>query len=233
MNQKFTKLQKNLEINFKNQEILELAFRHPSYLNENFSYSTNTNQRLEFLGDAILSLILADYLYFNFPDYSEGLLTDMRSELVKDQTLAKIAIKMELGSSLLLGKGEMKSGGHVKESNLADVFEALLGAIYIDQGFDIVKSVVHKIFSDRISSISIDNLKDSKSRIQEYYLNNQSVIPIYEFVKKDGTDHDPIFTMSLTINNEIICYGEGRSKKQAEQKAATIALQLIEEAQSH
>ena len=227
MNENYIKLQKKLRIDFNNLEIYQLAFKHPSYLNENFSYPTNTNQRLEFLGDAILGLILSDYLYTKFPEYNEGFLTDIRSELVKDQTLSIIGKEIDLGHYLILGKGENKSGGREKESNIADAFEALLGAIFIDKGFDIVKSVIHNIFADRIDLISPKELKDPKTRIQEYYLNNQSVIPIYKLVKKDGNEHNPIFTMSLIINNKVISYGEGSSKKQAEQNAAKAALDIL------
>ena len=228
MNENYIKLQKKLRIDFNNLEIYQLAFKHPSYLNENFSYPTNTNQRLEFLGDAILGLILSDYLYKKFPEYNEGFLTDIRSELVKDQTLSIIGKEIDLGHYLILGKGENKSGGREKESNIADAFEALLGAIFIDKGFDIVKSVIHNIFADRIDLISPKELKDPKTRIQEYYLNNQSVIPIYKLVKKDGNEHNPIFTMSLIINNKVISYGEGSSKKQAEQNAAKAALDILQ-----
>ena len=228
MNENYIKLQKKLRIDFNNLEIYQLAFKHPSYLNENFSFATNTNQRLEFLGDAILGLILSDYLYKKFPEYNEGFLTDIRSELVKDQTLSIIGKEIDLGHYLILGKGENKSGGREKESNIADAFEALLGAIFIDKGFDIVKSVIHNIFADRIDLISPKELKDPKTRIQEYYLNNQSVIPIYKLVKKDGNEHNPIFTMSLIINNKVISYGEGSSKKQAEQNAAKAALDILQ-----
>ena len=227
MDENYIKLQKKLRIDFNNLEIYQLAFKHPSYLNENFSFATNTNQRLEFLGDAILGLILSDYLYTKFPEYNEGFLTDIRSELVKDQTLSIIGKEIDLGHYLILGKGENKSGGREKESNIADAFEALLGAIFIDKGFDIVKSVIHNIFADRIDLISPKELKDPKTRIQEYYLNNQSVIPIYKLVKKDGNEHNPIFTMSLIINNKVISYGEGSSKKQAEQNAAKAALDIL------
>ena len=227
MDENYIKLQKKLRIDFNNLEIYQLAFKHPSYLNENFSFATNSNQRLEFLGDAILGLILSDYLYIKFPEYNEGFLTDIRSELVKDQTLSIIGKEIDLGHYLILGKGENKSGGREKESNIADAFEALLGAIFIDKGFDIVKSVIHNIFGDRIDLISPKELKDPKTRIQEYYLNNQSVIPIYKLVKKDGNEHNPIFTMSLIINNKVISYGEGSSKKQAEQNAAKAALDIL------
>ena len=128
---------------------------------------------------------------------------------------------------MILGKGENKSGGREKESNIADAFEALLGAIFIDKGFNIVKTVLHNIFSPRIDLINPDELKDPKTRIQEYYLNNQSIIPTYKLVKKSGNEHNPIFTMSLIINNEIISNGEGSSKKQAEQNAAKTALEFL------
>ena len=122
MDQNFIKLQKKLGIDFKNLEIYQLAFKHPSYLNENFSFTTNTNQRLEFLGDSILGLVLAEFLYTKYPEYTEGLLTDIRSELVKDQTLSIIGKEFNLGDYLILGKGENKSGGREKESNIADAF---------------------------------------------------------------------------------------------------------------
>ena len=224
----FIKLQKSLGIDFKNLELYELAFRHPSYLNENFSFTTNTNQRLEFLGDAILGLILADYLYAKFPDYTEGLLTDLRSELVRDQTLSIIGKQFGLGDYLILGKGENKSGGREKESNIADAFESLLGAIFLDHGFTTVQKVIQTIFNDRIDSIKVEKLKDPKTLIQEHYLSYESVIPIYELVKKEGNEHNPVFTMSLLINNKIISYGKGGSKKQAEQDAARSALKYLE-----
>ena len=122
MDENYIKLQKKLRIDFNNLEIYQLAFKHPSYLNENFSFATNTNQRLEFLGDAILGLILSDYLYIKFPECNEGFLTDIRSELVKDQTLSIIGKEIDLGHYLILGKGENKSGGREKESNIADAF---------------------------------------------------------------------------------------------------------------
>ena len=228
MDQNFIKLQKALRIDFKNLELYQLAFRHPSYLNENFSFTTNTNQRLEFLGDAILGLILADFLYTRFPEYTEGLLTDVRSELVRDQTLSIIGKQLELGDYLILGKGEHKSGGREKESNIADAFESLLGAIFLDHGFNTVQKVIHTIFNDRIDTIVIENLKDPKTLNQEHYLSYESVIPIYKLVKKDGNEHNPVFTMSLLINNKIISYGTGGSKKQAEQEAAKSALKYLE-----
>tara|TARA_B100000676_G_scaffold308236_1_gene368566 strand:+ start:64 stop:756 length:693 start_codon:yes stop_codon:yes gene_type:complete len=228
MEQNFAKLQKKLGIDFNNLELYQLAFKHPSYLNENFSFTTNTNQRLEFLGDSILGLILADYLYWKYPQYTEGLLTDIRSELVKDQTLSIIGKEFDLGDYLILGKGEGKSGGREKDSNIADAFEALLGAIFLDRGFNIVKTVIHNIFASRVDSINKDELKDPKTRIQEYFLTNESVIPIYKLVKKEGNEHNPLFTMSLIIKNKIISYGEGSSKKQAEQAAANAALKSLE-----
>ncbi|KJS09763.1 MAG: ribonuclease III [Gammaproteobacteria bacterium BRH_c0] len=187
------------------------------------------NERLEFLGDAVLSVVMASWLYERFPDASEGELTRMRSSLVKGNTLAKVAQQLELGSCLNLGGGELKSGGHRRESILADALEAIIGGIYLESGLDTCRQKILDWFGDRLDALSLNSdEKDAKTRLQEYLQSRGLALPVYDVVCTEGDPHNQIFTISCTVPgiDEAIS-AKASSRKKAEKRAAEHALSLI------
>jgi len=220
-----TKLQKNLKIKFTDEHILQTALTHRSYLNENTSYKGLSNERLEFLGDAILQFLSSDFIYDQYDDYPEGELTNLRSKLVNTESLAEEALRLKLGEYLLISKGEKEiatSSIHI----LANTFEAVVGAIYINIGLDeckkfVLKELLYK--TDRI--IQNGDLKDSKSLYQEYTQEKHGITPTYKVLKDSGPDHDKTFTIGVYLNQDLIAKGEGSSKSRAQQDAAQKALE--------
>lgn len=217
-------LEKAVGLTFKDKSLLELAFVHRSYVNE-VSGKKEHNERLEYLGDAVLELAVTDYLYHKFPNHPEGDLTNWRSALVKGANLAKVAKKLLLGDYLYLSRGEEISGGRSKAYILANTVEALIGAIYLDAGFDgarkfIMKHIVTML--DEIISRGLD--VDPKSRIQELAQEKLNVTPRYELVSETGPDHDKKFIMGIFFGDTLVADGSGSSKQAAEQAAATNAL---------
>lgn len=218
-------LQKNIGVTFTNQTLLKQAFVHRSYLNESKEFK-ESNERLEFLGDAVLSFITSQYLYRTYPQYPEGTLTNVRSTLVKTTSLGVTGTELHLGQLLLLSRGEESSGGRTNPSLLADCFESLLGALFLDQGIDIAQKFVEKVLLFKTDAI-IKNKSyiDYKSLLQEIIQEETKISPTYKVVKSEGPDHDKTFYVEVMMGETPIAKGKGKSKQEAEQDAATRALE--------
>ena len=222
---KYNDLLKILKIKFTHEELLDRAFNHRSFLNETKN-KIESNERLEFLGDTVLSFVVSDFLYNSYPQYSEGYLTNLRSSLVKTSTLAKIASKLHLGDFLKLSKGEEESGGKNNSSLMADTFEALIGAIYLDLGLKAAKKVIEQHIFPMIPGIIKDkSYKDAKSTFQEIVQENTKNSPLYQVIKETGPDHAKEFTIGVYVNSKLWGSGAGHNKQEAEQSAATSALE--------
>ena len=218
-------LQKRLGVRFKDASLLTQALVHRSYLNENRSFGLPHNERLEFLGDAVLELIVTDYLYRKY-DNPEGELTSWRSALVRGDMLATVAEPLKLGEAVLMSKGEEKSGGRDRSLLLANVFEAVVGAIYLDQGYDAAKRFVHRLIIPRLPAIIEHDLhRDPKSQLQEVAQQRKSKTPRYKVQAAVGPDHDKRFTVEVYVGDNKVGTGEGPSKQSAEQAAAEDALE--------
>lgn len=218
--------QKNQTIPIKKNELLEQAFTHRSWLNENNAQTQESNERLEFLGDAVLELVVTKYLYENFPQEQEGTLTALRAALVRTETLAKVANKLKLGKRLRLSRGEEVTGGRQNQSLLADTFEALIGAIYLESGKSKVTSFLKKHLLPELKTITKNQLeKDAKSMLQELVQARSLPAPIYKIIKESGPDHKKTFTIEVLINKQRLASGVGKSKQQAQQQAAQAALE--------
>ena len=219
------KLQKELGYTFQDRKLLETALTHSSYSKEQAGQG-ESNERLEFLGDAFFDAIIGEELYRIFPAKEEGVLSRIRATIVCEKSLAQTARRLGLGDHLKLGRGEEKSGGRTRESILADAMEALMGAVYLDSGFESVKGVVLRLFRHVIDDTKrgIFIVYDYKTHLQEK-LQGSGVRAIrYEMVSEEGPDHDKTFTVCLYADEEPLAYGSGKSKKQAEQMAAKEAL---------
>ncbi len=221
-------LEQKIRIKFKNRLLLETAFIHKSYLNEHKSDSRSDNERLEFLGDAVLELVTTEYLYGAFPDTGEGQLTSFRSALVKGRHLAEVARSLGLGNYLLLSRGEEKSGGREKNYILANTLEALIGAVYLDRGF----AVSHKFISRFILTNLGDILKkglhvDAKSHLQEFSQETLSITPAYQVLNESGPDHNKMFEVGVLLGERLVGKGTGSSKQKAEEQAAIAALREL------
>ena len=222
-----TDLEDRINYRFRDQTLLEKAFRHSSYVNEQADADLEDNERLEFLGDAGLDLVIGHLLMEKHPDLHEGDLSRMRSNLVNETHLAQISRHMLLGPEIKLGKGEDLTNGRVKNSILSDVFEALIAAVYLDGGFDVVFGFIRENFSGYIEASDSPAMNlDSKSRLQELSQVHLKAMPRYKVVHESGPDHDKTFKVLLTIN-DIESYGTGKSKKSAEQDAAANALDSL------
>ena len=221
----FNELEKTLGSNFKNQSLLKMAFIHRSYLNES-KEALESNERLEFLGDSILSFIVSKYLYKAYPDLPEGELTSLRSAIVKTKTLANIAAQLNLGPMLKLSKGEDESNGRSNPSILADTFEALLGAIFLDQGLTKASQVIQKFLLPKLPEIiALKAYKDAKSTLQEVVQEKTRTSPAYKVLKETGPDHAKTFTIGVFLGDRLLGKGEGKSKQEGEQMAASKALE--------
>lgn len=222
----FDPLQKDLNYFFKDEELLITALTHSSYANENKLGVEGYNERLEFLGDAVLSLIVSQYLYKKYPHYPEGELTKIRAKVVCESSLAKAAEKINLGKYLLLGKGEESTGGRYRESILADASEAITGAIYMDSDFETVNILMLERFElDIVQAVDRGKLfNDYKTELQEILQKTNKSRLEYIVYKEEGPDHNKIFYMNVVINEIIIGTGSGKNKKEAEQAAAKDAL---------
>lgn len=222
------KLQMLIEYQFIDQSLLVEALTHRSYANEQREKCAD-NERLEFLGDAVLGLVIAETLYAGDPLRHEGVLSRVRAELVNAGTLAQLARQIDLGTSLALGRGEVKAGGHDKENILADAFEALLGAIYIEGGLAVVRTVILRLF-DRllIEKTGEFSNSDYKTQLQEYFQSLQQAPPEYVLTETLGPDHARTFVVEVRILEIVLGVGQGRSKKEAEQTAAGAALKSLQ-----
>jgi len=220
-NMNFDKLTKELGYTFKDPELLLQAFRHSSYVNEQLDLKLSDNERLEFLGDAVVDLAISDLLMKIFQNAKEGDLSKYRAMIVGESGLYQVALSLHLGDHLLLGKGEEQTGGREKPSLLADTMEALLGAIYLDAGFDRVLEVIRKLFLPLLEMVDTkEMLHDYKSLLQEFTQQTYKTLPKYSLVEENGPAHDKTFKIVLTINGEILAEAKGKSKKEAEQKVA-------------
>ena len=209
-------------------ELIRTALTHPSFTFENPSYMLENNQRLEFLGDAVLDFIIGEYLYLTYPDKPEGELTKMRAAVVNETTLARQAKSIDLGQVLFLGKGEQFSGGRNRPSILADALEAVIGAIYLQYGFEEVRKFILGMLIPEITKLDEGNYGDFKTMLQERAQKEEHELT-YSILNETGPDHDKIFTAGVYIKGEVKGKGTGKTKKEAEQFAARIALQNWEE----
>lgn len=216
-------LAQKINVKFSDVSLLELALIHRSYINE--SGDRIHNERLEFLGDAVLELVVTEFLYAKFPDQPEGELTSQRSALVKGDHLAQVARRLEIGEYLRMSRGEERGGGREKDYLLANAVEAIIGAIYLDQGYEVAKVFITQNILIDMEEILANNLHvDSKSYFQETAQEKRSITPTYKLIKEEGPDHDKIFTMGAYLEDELIASGTGGSKQSAEQEAAKSAI---------
>jgi ribonuclease-3 len=226
---KTSDLEKRLGAKFKNPALLLEALIHSSYVNENPEHAPASNERLEFLGDAVLGLVVADDLFSAFPDENEGHLTELRTHLVRRDTLAKAAQRMDLGADLLLGRGEEAGGGRRRPTNLAHVYEAVTGAVFLDGGLNAARRFVRKSLAEELRAVTERSFPiDPKSRLQELSQSRFQSPPHYFLIESDGPDHARTFTMEVRLNGEVYGTGSGRSKQEAQKEAAREALRGLE-----
>ncbi len=220
-------LQQQAGITFRNEGLLYRALTHRSYLNEH-SQETEDNERLEFLGDAVLDFLVGAMLYNRFPEMQEGQLTRLRASLVRTEQLAELARQIGIGQHIRLGKGEDEAGGREREALLCDVFEAILGGLYLDSGLEAVKEFVERLFLPVAAEIAREQTDiDAKSYFQEWAQSDLNFTPQYVTVSAEGPDHEKTFTVEVRVNGEIYGTGAGRSKQAAAQAAAMDALKRV------
>lgn len=225
--QDFSLLEKKLGLNFKNKDLLKKAFCHRSYLNENPDFNLNHYERLEFLGDAVLELIVTEYLFERYPDKPEGELTNWRASLVNAKQLAEAAEDLNLNKFLLLSRGETKEIGKARKYILGDVVESLIGAIYLDQGYEeSVKFIKNHVLKYLPKMIEEGSFKDAKSLFQEIAQEKVGITPTYRVLKEWGPDHNKNFIVGVHLAKELIAEGQGSSKQEAEDVAAQAALEI-------
>ena len=223
-----TELQEVIGFPFEDHPLLREALVHRSYLNENPTFPSRDNQRLEFLGDALLDFVAGDYLYRRYPKMREGELTSLRAALVKEETLARFAQILDLGRYLYLGRGEEESGGRERPSLLADAFEALVGALYLDGGLTTAERFILRFLEPETERIVAQGeLRDYKSLFQEEAQRRLQATPLYRTIDERGPDHNKVFTVEVLIEEKVYGRGEGTSKQAAEQEAARQALEKI------
>ena len=226
--QPITVAETGLNLTFKNKALLQRALTHRSYLNENPDYPLEDNERLEFLGDAILDFIIGEYLYHRFPEMAEGRLTNLRSALVRTERLAYFAGLIDLGDYLYLGHGEDESGGRQRAAILCDAFEALIGALYLDKGVEPTRDFVYNLIEPSLEEIlNSDSEKDAKSQLQEVAQSHYQLTPTYRTVNEEGPDHAKEFTVEAMIGEQVYGRGKGYSKQTAAQAAAQRALEVF------
>ncbi len=221
----FSKLEKKFSLKFKNKDLLIQAFCHRSYLNENPDFYLSNNERLEFLGDAVLELVVTEQLYQKYPKKSEGELTNWRASLVNAKILSEVAKNLGFDDFLLLSKGETKELGKARQYILANAFEALVGATYLDLGYNDCQSFIKKYLITKLPEILEKGLfKDAKSQFQEEAQERTGITPTYKVIKEWGPDHDKHFIIGIFLEKELIAKGEGSSKQEAEEDSAKNAL---------
>ena len=211
---------------FQNITLLQNALSHSSYANERWHDGLKSNERLEFLGDSILGMLVADYLYRIFPDRLEGELTRMRADMVCEKTLAKVANSLNLGKHLMLGRGEELGGGRNRDSILADAVESVIAACYLDGGMDAAKDFIQKFILVNVPVTKLQNT-DYKTALQELVQQKKNQVLTYCLIGESGPDHDKQFRVELTLNDKVVGVGEGTSKKRAEQAAAKAAMEAL------
>lgn len=218
-----------IESHFTDQSLLLRALTHRSYLNENPDLALEDNQRLEFLGDAVLDFLAAAWLYDHFPEFQEGRLTSLRAALVCTPTLAQFARQIGLGQLLRLGKGEEESGGRDRDANLCDAFEALVGALYLDSGLQAVESLMHPLLQEKTKAVLAAELdRNPKSRLQEWSQAERGITPRYKTIRASGPDHARSFLVAVYVGDEVFGEGAGSSKQAAARSAAEAALERLQ-----
>jgi len=221
-------LQQTIGITFRDISLLEQAFIHSSYVNENPDSPVPDNERLEFLGDALLSFIVTEKLYHEFPHLAEGELTEIRVSLIREETLAQLASELKLGDYLFLAKGEEQTGGRHRQSNLADTFEALIGAIFLDQGLTATRDFVLRKLHSQLEQIKTEGIgQNYKALLQEFTQAKYKLLPTYRIAEVSGPDHDKDFTVEVTLGDRILGTGSGKSKRAAEMEAAHSAWEKL------
>lgn len=221
----FTPFEQSIGITFTNRAVLQQAFTHRSYINENPRSGLEHNERLEFLGDAVLELIVTDHLFRTYPTHAEGDLTAYRSALVNAIVAGDVAQELGMNDFLLLSKGESKDTGRARQTILANAYESFIGALYLDQGYAACEAFIHQTLLPKLKDIiSKKAWKDPKSRVQEESQERLGVTPAYEVVGEVGPDHDKWFTVGIFFGDKKIAEGKGRSKQEAQQNAAQAAL---------
>ncbi len=228
LKENFETIEKKIDYVFENKELLILAFVHRSFINEYKDGPLQHNERLEFLGDSVLGLIIADFLYHRLPAYPEGQLSQLRSRLVDASSCAQYLLKLQLAEYLLLGKGEMMTEGRAKPSILSDAFEALLGAIYLDGGLTCAKAFLLLHFEPEIESAIGTPPRNYKAELQDFSQKKYQKTPVYKVVEETGPDHAKMFHVMVYINDQEAGFGVGSSKKEAEARAAFEALSKID-----
>jgi len=227
MLENFAQLEKKLGLKFKNKDLLIQSFTHRSYLNENPNSHLAQNERMEFLGDAVLELAVTEYLYKEFPKESEGELTTWRASLVNADALSKIAKELDFNDYLLLSKGEAKDTGKARDYILANCLEAFIGAVYLDQGYKKSKEFIDKVLIKELPKILEHKLfRDAKSHFQEQAQEKSRITPVYKVLSEQGPDHAKNFNIGVFLGEKLIAQGEGSSKQEAEEQAAKNALKI-------
>ncbi|NCB51847.1 MAG: ribonuclease III [Clostridia bacterium] len=221
-------LEKKLNYRFGDRALLRNALTHSSYTNENREHCSESNERLEFLGDSVLGLTVARTLFERYPEMPEGRMTRLRAQLVCEEQLYRVAVELSLGQHIRLGRGEELTGGRTRTSILADAVEAIIAAIYLDGGFEASGAFIQEHFISFLSENAIFAAGDSKTRLQELIQKKSGQVISYELVGESGPDHNKLFAVQVSLNGETIGRGEGRTKKEAEQFAAAGALKDIE-----
>jgi ribonuclease-3 len=221
-------VQQAIGITFRDVSLLQQAFVHSSYTNENPAFYLPDNERLEFLGDALLSFIVTEKLYHELPHFGEGELTEIRISLIRQETLAQLASTLKLGDYLLLGKGEETTGGRERQTNLADVFEALVGAIFLDQGLDTARGFVLSKLQSQVDRIEVKGIgRNYKALLQEFTQAKFKQLPSYRVVEASGPDHNRNFTVEVALGDKVLGIGSGKSKRAAEMEAARSAWEKL------
>jgi len=223
----FKEFQKKIGIEFSNEKLLKQAFTHSSYVNEHRRKPSEDNERLEFLGDAVLELTVSKFLYLKYPMMSEGELTKLRAAIVCEPSLVSFANELSFGGIVLLGKGEEMTGGRERPALLADVFEAFIGALYLDQGLETVIRFLEKVVFPKIDAGAFSHLMDFKSQLQELVQRDGSGLIEYKILLEKGPAHNREFVSRVSMNGRELGTGTGRSKKEAEQHAAQMALEYL------
>ena len=219
-------LEEAIGYHFQNISLLQNALAHSSYANERWHNSLLSNERLEFLGDSILGMLVAEYLYRSFPDRPEGELTRMRADMVCEKTLAKVANEIHLGEHLLLGHGEEQGGGRTRDSILADAVESVIAASFLDGGIQAAKKFIQTFILVEVPVSQLHNV-DYKTKLQELVQQKKNQVLTYELTAESGPDHDKHFAVAVTLNGAEVGRGDGRSKKRAEQEAARLAIEKL------
>lgn len=223
------KVEETIGINFNNHLLLKEALTHRSYINENLDWPVSHNERLEFLGDAVLEIVVTKFLFDKYPEFNEGRLTSVRAALVNHNMLLKVAKDVGLDSEIFLSKGEEKGSDKAKEAIFANAVEALIGAIYMDQGYDAAKGFIDKFVLTNLGMVMEKKLyHDPKSLLQEVVQEKLSITPKYEVVGENGPDHDKRFSVGVYFGDKLVAEGEGESKQDAEREAAAKALKTVE-----